>query len=103
MGRYAFFNSEFEYKFAFGVQESSDIELFGGVGHEGIHTWTQDDRTYILSTLSTLNIDFEAYEKNLDGTYALQNDLNLDCTLKLGCLIYHQLLYTDVLSCEYET
>ena len=32
MGRYAFFNTEYEYKFAFGVQDSCDILLFGGEG-----------------------------------------------------------------------
>jgi len=102
MGRYAFFNTEFEYKFAFAMQDSSDIKLFGGVGEEGLRTWTQDDKIYIYELLKKI-CDFEAYEKNLDGTYALQHDLTMDYTIKLGCLIYHQLLYTDVLSCTYDT
>ena len=102
MGRYAFFNTEFEYKFAFGVQESSDIQLFGGLGEEGIHEWSDYDKKYISKLLEDLHIDFEAYEKTLDGTYALENDLDIHCTLKLGCLIYHQLLYTDALMCTYD-
>ena len=100
MGRYAFFNTEYEYKFAFGVQDSSDILLFGGIGEEGIHTWTQEDKTYILQKL--ISIDFEKYEKNVHGTYALEGDVS-DYTQKLGCVIYHQLLYIDELTCEYES
>jgi len=101
MGRYAVFNTEFEYKFAFGAQASGDIQLFGGIGEEGFHEWTQDDKKYILDNLS-VSVDFEKYEKTLDGTYALKNDLHIDYTQMLGCLIYHQLLYTDELTCEYD-
>ena len=100
MGRYAFFNTEYEYKFAFGVQDSSDILLFGGEGEEGCHTWTQEDKTYILKNLMPIN--FEKYEKNVHGTYALEADIS-DHTQKLGCVIYHQLLYIDELTCEYES
>jgi len=103
MGRYAFFNTGFEYKFAFAAQASTDIQLFDGVGEYGFHTWTQDDKTFIINLLYKLNIDFEAYEKNVDGTYALEKDLDIDYTIKLGCLIYHQLLYTDELTCIYDT
>lgn len=103
MGRYAFFNTEFEYKFAFGVQDSSDIQYFGGIAEEiGLHTWTQDDKIYIYDLVKDL-CDFDKYEKNLHGTYALEKDLQLNYTYNLGCLIYHQLLYTDVLCCEYES
>ena len=102
MGRYAFFNTGFEYKFAFGVQSSTDIQLFGGIGEDGLHTWTQDDKTYIINLLSKLEIAFENYEKTIDGTYALEDDLEIDHRIKLGSLIYHQLLYTDELTCTYD-
>lgn len=102
MGRYAFFNTEFEYKFAFGVQDSNDIQLFGGIGHEGVHTWSEEDKPYIYELLKDLHIDFEKYINNIDGTYELEKDLHIDSTRKLGCLIYHQLLYTEELTCEYE-
>jgi len=109
MGRYAFFNTDFEYKFAFGVQPSSDIQEFGGddtsIREISSHNWIQDDKTYIFNEISFFNIDFEQYEKNLDGTHALRNDLydtNIEPKYVLGCLIYHQLLYTNILICHYE-
>ena len=116
MGRYAFFNTDFEYKFSFGVQPSDDIELFGGVVSKDYsemdnrmeHTWTSKDKPFILEKLKKLediNIDFEKYEKNLKGTQELRNDLydiDIHCTTLLGCLIYHQLLYTADLICDYE-
>ena len=109
MGRYCFFTTGFEYKFAFGVQESSDILLFGGEAGVEVHTWTQKDIPFIAAMVKDV-CDFEKYDKNLDGTYELEEDLekyldnNLEIyyTLRLGCFIYHQLLYTDVLTCEYE-
>jgi hypothetical protein len=33
MGRWCYFNTEVQFKFWFGVQNSSDIELFGGASH----------------------------------------------------------------------
>lgn len=113
MGRYAFFNSGFEYKFVFAVQPSSDIELFGGYVIRGYYEsdncmeyqWTQNDKEFILNKIKDYNIDFENYEKNVDGTYKLKYDLydkEYNCTILLGCLIYHQLLYIKVLTCKYE-
>jgi hypothetical protein len=122
MGRYAFFNTGFEYKFAFGIQESSDILKFGGTptfAYEGSHKhdWTIVDRKRIENTLHDLEdtlglsrMNFESYEKTYEGTYALLNHLRgieandpLFYTYILGCLLYHQLLYKLTLSCTYES
>ena len=105
MGRYAFFNSDFEYKFKFGIQDSNDIRKFGGLCiDESIHKWSGDDKKYILSMLDGLNINFEKYTEDIDGTYELEQFLTnrINYTYLLGSLIYHQLLYTDELICEYE-
>jgi hypothetical protein len=115
MGRYANFNTGFEYKFSFGGQSSYDIQEFGGeISGEKVngydidmeHKWTQEDKKNPSLELIASEIDFNKYEKNLEGTQKLAWDLyvlSLDHTYILGCLIYHQLLYTDVLTCSYET
>ncbi len=123
MGRYAFFNTGFEYKFTFAVQESSDILKFGGTpefAYEGDHkhSWTIVDRKKILDRLRDMEIslglpelNFEPYEKTLEGTSKLRHDLwdivvsntELMATYSLGCLIYHQLLYNLGLNCIYES
>lgn len=113
MGRYASFNTEFEYKFAFGEQPSDDITIFGGYEtcdydnetNTMEHTWTSDDKEFIYNEIKKYNIDFKKYEKNLNGTHQLRSDLydiDINHTIRLGCLIYHQLLYTPVLICNYE-
>ena len=122
MGRYAFFNTGYEYKFVFGVQESKDILKFGGTyAGEGegyyIHTWTQEEAFSILDQLRGLEdllglpeFEFEKLEKNLNGTYktiqALWEYLDLDsvdhCLYQLGCVIYHQLLYEPNLRADFE-
>lgn len=131
MGRYAFFSTDFEYKFAFATQESSDIRLFGGVvtttkqdlnmGKYG-HMWEYDkDLQTILKTLqhyvsdTDLTLpDFTQFEGSLDGTHKLRNYLDDNArTLYdwigsdmnayiLGCLIYHQLTYEHTLHVGYE-
>ena len=127
MGRYVSFNTGFEYKFRFGIQPSSDIENFGGEKQtKNFIYWTQKDIEYILETLNEYTLadefifpDFNKYEKNISGTYELKfqekfhngnfidhsnkeiNELRV-CRFELGCLIYHQLLYTDKLEAEYE-
>ncbi len=122
MGRYAFFNTGFEYKFTFAVQPSEDILKFGGTpefAYEGDHkhTWTIKDREPLLNRLRDLEISlglpelhFEPYEKTLEGTQKLRHDLwdivvggELLPTYTLGCLIYHQLLYKLDLNCIYES
>lgn len=126
MGRYAFFITGLEYKFRFGVQPSEDITLFGGqIGDENYHhgyftqKWTHDDLTLIKQKLDSLlewigedPVKFDDYEKNIDGTHTLSRDLytlyesdhseELVARYILGCLLYHQLLYTEVLQADYE-
>jgi hypothetical protein len=121
MGRYCFFNTGYEYKFAFAVQASSDILKFGGTpefAYEGDHkhTWTIVDRKSILGklrdiekSLSLPSLDFETFEKTTEGTSNLHRQLNaypsndeLYTTYTLGSLIYHQLLYKLDLNCFYE-
>lgn len=133
MGRYAFFSTGLEYKFGYGCQNSRDILLFGGLGnYRGIissplfeeedyespyHEWSQKDKEKnlirlhrIAQSLGRELINFDSYEKNLDGTHALRNAIRDDFEVMseesylylLGCLIYHQLLYEDKLTCTYE-
>ena len=125
MGRYAFFNTGFEYKFAFAVQQSEDIMKFGGKGNiygedAPYHEWNAEkDMVFILNRLSDIESaynytrpDFEKFSKDTDGTYELGNsiyDLNKHISLckefycyLLGCIIYHQLMYEPDLSATYE-
>lgn len=131
MGRYAFFSTGLEYKFAFASQESEDIRLFGGVVATGKydllygkyrHEWNQKkDSETILQTLKSYTLDtelpfpdFTSFEASLEGTYKLKGWfydhrhkfyewLSGDAnTFELGCLIYHQLSYTPNLSAGYE-
>jgi hypothetical protein len=126
MGRYAFFTTGLEYKFYFGVQPSEDIRSFGGVGSyknydQGYlsHSWNQSDKATIEKELKDLlewigeePIDFHKYEKKIEGTWKLKSDLyelyksehsaELVARYMLGCLIYHQLLYSNVLEADYE-
>ncbi len=126
MGRYAFFTTNLEYKFRFGVQESSDIRRFGGVGsYENVkegyltHSWGQSDKETIETELKELlnwlgeePVDFSKYEKNIEGTWALRSELydlyrrdhseEITARYILGCLLYHQLLYCETLSADYE-
>lgn len=123
MGRYAFFNTGLEYKFGFALQPSEDILKFGGTPefvYEGNnkHTWSIVDRNRILERLRDMEIslglpkmEFETYEKNLEGTNKLRHDLwdigvsnmELLASYLLGSLIYHQLLYKLDLNCIYES
>jgi hypothetical protein len=126
MGRYAFFSTGFEYKFRFGVQPSEDITVFGGKitdenYHHGYFTqkWTTNDTSLVKQKLDSLlewigedPVPFEEYEKTLDGTHTLAYKLynlyeshdseEIVARYILGCVIYHQLLYKEVLEVEYE-
>jgi len=118
MGRYAFFSTGFEYKFAFAIQESDDILKFGG-----FHTsecemkWISSDADFILKRLRQMEkvfgwpeFDFAKISKNLDGTEEIycNRGTYLDLSSKytyeylLGLLMYHQLLYTEILTCHFE-
>lgn len=118
MGRYAFFNTGLEYKFVFALQESQDILRFGGWFN---NSWTEnptvkwsatEDSPSILEklrhmehTLGLPECDFNAYSADIDGTHKLRDTLDNHNTLAryvLGCLIYHQLLYTPVLRAHFE-
>lgn len=125
MGRYAYFNTGFEYKFWFGVQDSSDITRFGGIGtmdkqDNPSHEWDSEDKDYVLQILRhfeeqncipTLNPD--VYEKNSKGTLRLYSllhgpifeeylSIEEQAYYALGWVIYHQLTYEPNLSCTYE-
>lgn len=124
MGRYAFFNTELEYKFAFGIQPSEDILDFGGQdttdyddNHEPSHTWAEEDKEDVLSEIRHLedfynfkSFDFSKYKKDLDGTYQLRRDFEKTYEYfdahhykyLLGLLIYHQLEYKSPLIVHYE-
>lgn len=130
MGRYAFFNTGFEYKFAFGIQSSYDIETFRGrdisVYDDDGETktpsieWNSDEKEEVLEVLKEISEEncielpkFEDIPKNIDGTYLVDEYIKWTDTMTsnfgepyyrflLGCLIYHQLLYTDILTVEYE-
>jgi hypothetical protein len=130
MGRYAFFNTGFEYKFWFAIQPSFDIAEFGGTdtttGDSYSHKWSVADKDVVLKELELMSKffdlkmpKFEAFEKTSKGTWTFEcddadswapcNRGGLDdfmagkwAMFKLGCLIYHQLLYKDELTCRYE-
>jgi hypothetical protein len=126
MGRYAFFNTELEYKFAFGIQPSEDIQEFGGTDisdykNDGPrHKWTEDDREDIKFELQHMEdfyqfepFDFSKYKKDVDGTYNLRHDFEkiykeleelevFHYKYMLGLMIYHQLEYMCPLTVSYE-
>ena len=123
MGRYAFFNTGLEYKFVFALQDSEDILQFGGWFN---NSWTEnpivkwsaaEEGERILEKLRQLEhtlglpeCDFAAYSADLDGTGDLKEalfkqkitDHKARVRYVLGCLIYHQLLYTPVLEAHFE-
>jgi len=122
MGRYAFFTTGFEYKFKFGVQDSSDILSFGGIkdgGETCFVGWSEKDIPIIQECLVDLEkhldllpIKLSTYDGNLQGTYALCHDLyklyethqpeETVAHYILGYLILHQLLYANDLGAHYE-
>jgi hypothetical protein len=126
MGRFAYFNTGFEYEFVHGVQENGDILGYGGTPEytqtfcgqidAGKISWSSSDKEYILSELATFNNplpEFDTYEKNVNGTLRLYKTLlkkSYVCVdhsyekacFTLGCLIYHQLLYKPDLGAVYE-
>ncbi len=98
MGRYVRFSTTFEYKFAFGIQPSSDITIFGGKGDDedeenedededyrhfrslySCHEWTREDKDRIIRELSNFEgfimPDFQKYSLDTDGTYEIYKDI----------------------------
>lgn len=128
MGRYAYFSTGVEHKFWFSVQESSDILQFYGEsnitydddnGNNYEHIWeAKYDRERLLHKLNRIQkehdlpvIDWNQYPNTTEGTNKLRFELfgmNPSGNLKimafylLGAVIYHQLLYTERLTCQYE-
>lgn len=128
MGRYAQFNTGFEYKFLFASQPSEDIKEFGGQINDtdddeynfyySEHFWTERDKEQILYTLNHFGEgfilpNFSIYDNDISGTYKMyteeqycyQYDNIEDKKISkfiLGCLIYHQLLYEPNLTVKYE-
>jgi hypothetical protein len=124
MGRWAHFNTGFEYKFAFATQNSADITTFGGQddGHDepsGYYHWSWSaccDAERCLRNIRRLEkdngwspVDFDAWAKCEEGTSALWGALDktggyseTKYRYVLGCLIYHQLTYCKELSCDFE-
>ena len=126
MGRYAYFNTGFEYKFAFAIQSSEDIQQFGGQDvsdpnnpEEAAHSWTTDDAEYIRAELRDYEEhygikypkveDFPNTEKGTWAIYSAMGQLNKNSesatyyTALLGLLILHQLQYEPNLHVSYET
>lgn len=82
------------------------------------HEWHQHEKEKILSRVNTLgrnlgieSIDFALYDKSVEGTADLKDSIfdlieykddRLGNLFLLGCIIYHQLLYTDKLTAQYE-
>lgn len=121
MGRYAFFSTGFEYKFAFGIQNSEDILKFSGFQTTEITMkWVNTDADFILKRLHQIEtvfgwpeFDFSEFPKDVDGTgdiYSIDlRPLLEKCTNStyvyqylLGLCIYHQLQYTETLTCSFE-
>lgn len=122
MGRYAFFSTGIEYKFAFCSQDSEDILEFGGQKiAPDQHSWGQEDKPHILERLFQIQdendfqipVKWEKYPLTNDGTYSLWDDIQRASknirdysgsfhTYLLGCLIYHQLLREETFTVGYE-
>jgi hypothetical protein len=120
MGRYAFFNTGLEYKFAFGIQDSEDIETFGGFtvhqADDPEQMWSDMDKPMILEELADI-LDFHAdntdirefledpkFKHSVEGTNLMWSEVAkrfktvissepVYYRFRLGCIIYHQLLY----------
>jgi hypothetical protein len=121
MGRFALFNTGVEYKFVFGEQSSGDMIQFGGSSYygrdedEAMHSWNKEkdivdvekklDAYGKIDGIEELKTLIPKYENNRDGTYKLKNDLfgkTNNYTYILGCIIYHQLQYVDILQVNFE-
>ncbi len=118
MGRYAFFNTGFEYKFAFGSQSSAELMLFGGEymsfpDHCHQMIWEAPFDLYtcrdMLRKLEMSHgyspFDLSSYPKTLAGTERVRAEMRekgLTDTYILGLLIYHQLQYMPYLTGRFE-
>jgi hypothetical protein len=130
MARQVTFNTGFKYNFTFGVQMTEDITSFGGHGEfdKGCWNWTSindmntvDDAVHILKRLyefeekGYMMPKFYKYPKNIEGTNMIYHydsfgsdkikkiGMNDISEFRLGCLIYHQLLYQPNLSATFNS
>jgi hypothetical protein len=115
------FSTGFEYTFSFGVQPITDLSLFSGYEDEN-KIWIWLDEEVSVSVLKQLykyedkgfECRFYKYDKNKEGTENIYNyelfgadklqsftreDL---AAYRLGCVIYHQLLYTNILTARFK-
>jgi hypothetical protein len=74
------------------------------------HRWTIVDRRLLPTKLQELEPNevnyVDTYEKTVKGTQQLYADLqqkNTSPTYRLGCILYHQLLYKNDLRCIYQS
>jgi hypothetical protein len=82
MGRYAFFSTGLEYKFAFATQDSGDILKFGGFQTSDCEIkWISSDADFILKRLRQMEkvfgwpeFDFAKISKDVDGTEELATE-----------------------------
>ena len=124
MGRYAFFNTGVEYKFAFGLQNSTDILKFSGsyappddIDLSHSISWSADMIPEIKLTLNALeshlglkHFDMTPFENTLEGTTKLKWSFHehypsmdeYTYLVLLGYVILHQLSYQPDLYCEFE-
>jgi hypothetical protein len=102
-----YFNTGFEYKLG-----SNFVGYFGGEenGHMDMceMNWNSSERSFILQKLQTYSYplpDFVSFANNDAGTQALCDSLAAygHSAFRFGCLLYHQLLYSDTLSGIFQT
>jgi hypothetical protein len=109
------FSTGFTYTFLLGQQPVADLQKWGGVSlrREDIESggtehrlhilWTMDDIPGILVRLHRVALhfgeempNFSAYTKGIHGTEGLYWELvaqRVSPLFRLGCVLYHQLLY----------
>ena len=123
MGRWAFFNTGIEYKFALAVQPSGDILRFSGMDiteeegewrHLWVRKWHLESAKALLSNAKGIFQEpkWDSYPETKEGTSDLLRDLydtvgTGECDESvyrfiLGCSIVHQLMYMPVLTANYE-
>jgi hypothetical protein len=123
MGRILHFNTGFICDLSYN-ELCMDILLYGGISNEEreeqhTHVWNaEEDIVYIQTYLQEFTddcnftqIDFTKYTASPEGTQELITDLmkniqtvnsiNEIYNYILGCIIYHQLLYTPYLVAKY--
>lgn len=109
MGRYCYFDSGFEYKFWFGIQDSGfDFLTWCAVDYrprkndDNYDFTIMIDDTY-LDVLQTCYPgyplpDFMKYDTTTEGTQQLYDDMEKrNADFCLACIVYHIGMYTDLM------